>query len=50
MLEEMSEEERRKKLFYAFEPLCNALDGKHGSASPYRRLLPLVVPHSNTAG
>jgi len=43
MLEEMSEEERRKKLFYAFEPIWNAVDGKHDAASPYRRLLPLVV-------
>lgn len=44
MLEEMSEEARRKKLFNAFEPLWNAVDGKHDAASPYRRLLPLVVP------
>lgn len=43
MLEEINEEERRKKLFYAFEPLWNAVDGKHDAASPYRRLLPLVV-------
>jgi hypothetical protein len=43
MLEEMNEEERRKKLFYAFAPLWNAVDGKHDAASPYRRLLPLVV-------
>ena len=43
MLEEMSEAERRKKLFYALEPLWNAVDGKHDAASPYRRLLPLIV-------
>jgi hypothetical protein len=43
MLEEINEEERRKKLFYAFEPLWNAVDGKHNATSPYRRLLPLVV-------
>ena len=43
MLEELSEEERRKKLFYAFEPLWNATNGKNDAASPYRRLLPLVV-------
>jgi len=43
MLEEINEEERRKKLFYAFEPLWNAVDGKHDAASPYRRLLRLVV-------
>jgi hypothetical protein len=43
MLEEIGEEERRKKLFYAMEPLWNVVDGKHDAASPYRRLLPLVV-------
>lgn len=43
MLEEINEEERRKKLFYAFEPLWNAVNGKDDAASPYRRLLPLVV-------
>jgi hypothetical protein len=43
MLEELGEEERRKKLFYAFEPLWNSINGKDDAASPYRRLLPLVV-------
>jgi hypothetical protein len=43
MLAEIDEEERRKKLFYAFEPLWNAVNGKHDGASPYRRLLPMVV-------
>jgi hypothetical protein len=50
MLEEMREEERRKKLFYAFEPLWNAVDGKHDAASPYRRLLPLVVSAADGHG
>jgi hypothetical protein len=43
MLEELSEEERRKRLFYAFEPLWSAINGKDDAASPYRRLLPLVA-------
>jgi hypothetical protein len=50
MLGEFNEEERRKKLFYAFEPLWNAVDGKHDATSPYRRLLPLVVSASSGAG
>ena len=43
MLEEMSEEERRKKLFYAFVPLWQAVNGKDEADSPYRRLIPLAV-------
>jgi len=50
MLEEINEEERRKKLFYAFEPLWNAVDGKHNATSPYRRLLPLVVSAESAHG
>jgi len=50
MLGEMNEEERRKKLFYAFEPLWNAVNGKHDAASPYRRLLPLVVTAAEAHG
>ena len=50
MLGEMNEEERRKKLFYAFEPLWNAVNGKHDAASPYRRLLPLVVAAAEAHG
>jgi len=50
MLEEINEEERRKKLFYAFEPLWNAVDGKHDAASPYRRLLRLVVSTADEYG
>jgi len=50
MLGEFNEEERRKNLFYAFEPLWNAVDGKHDAASPYRRLLPLVVSASSREG
>jgi hypothetical protein len=50
MLEEMNEEERRKKLLYAMEPLWNAVDGKHDAASPYRRLLPLVVSAADGQG
>ena len=50
MLEEMSGEERRRKLFYAFEPIWNAVDGKHDAASPYRRLLPLVVSAADGHG
>jgi len=50
MLEEIREEERRRKLFYAMEPLWNAVDGKHDAASPYRRLLPLVVSAADGHG
>jgi hypothetical protein len=50
MLEEMSEEERRKKLFYAFVPLWEAVNGKNNPASPYRRMLPLVVSAARSRG
>jgi hypothetical protein len=43
MLGEMKEEERRKKLFYAFLPLWQAVNGKDEVDSPYRRLVPLTV-------
>jgi hypothetical protein len=43
MLGELSEEERRKKLFYAFVPLWQAVNGKDEADSPYRRLIPLAV-------
>ena len=43
MLEEMNEEERRKKLFYALEPLWKAVNGKPDAPSPYHRLLSLVI-------
>jgi len=50
MLEEISEEPRRKQLFYAFTPLWDAVNGKDGAASPYRRLLPLVVSAAGGQG
>ena len=50
MLEEINEQERRKKLFYAFGPLWSAVDGRHDAASPYRRLLPLVVSAADGHG
>jgi hypothetical protein len=50
MLEEMREEKRRKELFFAFDPLWGAVDGKHDAASPYRRLLPLVVSAADGHG
>jgi hypothetical protein len=50
MLDVIGEEEKRKKLFYAFEPLWSAVDGKHDAASPYRRLLPMVVSAANGQG
>lgn len=50
MLAVMGEEERRKKLFYRFKPLWRALDGKHDAASPYRRLLPMVVSAAHGQG
>lgn len=50
MLEEINQEERRKKLFYSFEPLWNAVNAKDDASSPYRRLLPLVASASNRQG
>lgn len=50
LLGELNEEERRKKLFYAFEALWNAVNGKDEAASPYRRLLPLVASASQAQG
>lgn len=43
MLGEMSKEERRRKLFYAFVPLWQAVNDKDQRDSPYRRLIPLAV-------
>ncbi len=39
MLGEMSEEARRKKLFYAFVPLWQAINANDEIDSPYRRLI-----------
>src|ERR1700739_4366128 len=50
MLEVIGEEERRKKLFYAFEPLWSAVNGKNDRTSPYRRLLPMVVSAAEGQG
>ncbi len=50
MLGEIPEEDRRKKLFYALEPLWNAVDGRRDATSPYRRLLPLVVSAARVHG
>lgn len=50
MLEEIPEQDRRKKLFYAMEPLWIAVDGKHNAASPYRRLIPLVASAARAHG
>lgn len=50
MLEQMSEEDRRKELFYAMEPLWIAVDGKHNTASPYRRLIALVASAAREHG
>ncbi len=43
LLGEMNEEERRKKLFYTFVPLWQAVNGKNETDSPYRRLIPLAA-------
>ncbi len=43
MLGEMNEEERRKKLFYAFVPLWKAINGKDEIGSPYRRLIQSTI-------
>jgi hypothetical protein len=43
MLGAMNEEDRRKKLFLAFVPLWQAVNGKDGIDSPYRRLIRLAA-------
>lgn len=43
LLGEMNEEERRKKLFYAFVPLWQAINGKDEIGSPYRRLIQSTI-------
>ncbi len=50
MLEEIGDETRRKRLFYAMEPLWSAVNGKNDAASPYRRLIPLVVAAAHGHG
>jgi len=50
MLEEINDDDRRKKLFYAFEPLWKAVNSTNDVASPYRRLLPLVVSAASGHG
>ncbi len=39
LLEQIKEPERRKKLFLAFNPLWEAINGKDQTDSPYRRLI-----------
>lgn len=43
MLGEMNEEERRKKLFFSFVPLWQAVNGNDEADSPYRRLILLAI-------
>lgn len=50
MLGEMNEEERRRKLFYAFVPLWQSVNGKDETDSPYRRLIPLAVSAASGHG
>lgn len=50
MLGEMNEEERRKKLFYAFIPLWQAVNGNDQADSPYRRLIPLALAAAKENG
>jgi hypothetical protein len=50
LLGEMNEEERRKKLFYAFVPLWQSINGKDEADSPYRRELPLAKSAASENG
>jgi len=42
MLEQIKEPERRKKLFLAFSPLWEAVNGKDQPDSPYRRMIAMA--------
>jgi hypothetical protein len=42
MLEQIKEPERRKKMFLAFSPLWEALNGKDHRDSPYRRMIAMA--------
>jgi hypothetical protein len=42
MLEQIKEPERRKKMFLAFSPLWEALNGKDQRDSPYRRMIAMA--------
>jgi hypothetical protein len=46
MLEQIKEPERRKKLFLAFNPLWEAINGKDQPDSPYRRLVRMASADS----
>ena len=43
LLEQIKEPERRKKLFLAFNPLWEALNGKDRPNSPYRRMIRMAA-------
>jgi oligoendopeptidase F len=43
LLEQIKEPERRKKLFLAFNPLWEALNGKDEPNSPYRRMIRMAT-------
>lgn len=43
LLEQIKEPERRKKLFLAFNPLWEALNGKDEPNSPYRRMIRMAA-------
>ena len=47
LLEQIKEPERRKKLFLAFNPLWEAVNGKDQPDSPYRRMIRMAAADAN---
>jgi hypothetical protein len=50
MLSEIDEPERRKRLFDAFAPLWQAINGDNSPSSPYRRVIALAVQANRASG
>jgi hypothetical protein len=50
LLTRMGEPERRKKLFLAFVPLWQAINGKSEPDSPYRRVVAMAAKRGRTEG
>jgi hypothetical protein len=50
MLAEIDEPERRKRLFEAFVPLWQAIDGDNSPSSPYRRVIALAAAANRASG
>ncbi len=49
-LQEIDDAEKRKRLFFAFTPLWDAVNGQNDAASPYRRMIALAAEHERRTG